>query len=86
MMANKLERDMSSRDAVVTLQCVAPDLVRVTETVDGESVHYREIERGPGVVAELEERYMFFADQAEVARRKIRLGQSCVFNVYFREP
>jgi hypothetical protein len=86
MVANKLQRDMTSRDAVVSFQCVPSDLVRVTETIDGKSVHYREIERNPGVVAELEERYIFFANQAELARRKLRLGQSCVFNVYFREP
>jgi hypothetical protein len=86
MIANRLQSDMNSRDAVVTFQCVPPDRVRVTETVDGESVHYREMQREPGVVTELEERYMFFADQAELARRKVRLGQSCVFNVYFREP
>jgi hypothetical protein len=37
-------------------------------------------------VAELEERYIFFAKQADIARRKLRLGHSCVFNVYRREP
>jgi hypothetical protein len=86
MVANRLQHDMNPRDAVVSFQCVPSDLVRVTETVDGESIHYREIPRNPGVVGELEERYMFFANQAELARRRLRLGQSCVFSVYFREP
>jgi hypothetical protein len=83
---NKLQRDMTPRDAVISFQCSSPDIVQVSEIVDGESVYHQEVERSPDVVAEIEERYMFFAKQADIAREQVRLGRSCVFNVYFREP
>jgi hypothetical protein len=86
MVSNRLQHDMNPRDAVVTFQSMSPDVVRVIETIDGESIRYREVQWCPDVVAELEERYIFFAKQADAARRKLRLGQSAVFNVYFREP
>jgi hypothetical protein len=37
-------------------------------------------------VTKIEERYIFFAKQADLAREHVRLGHSCAFNVYFREP
>jgi hypothetical protein len=37
-------------------------------------------------VTEIEERYIFFAKQADIAREQVSLGHSCAFNVYFREP
>ena len=86
MVWNRLQRDMNARDAVITLQCLSPDFVRVIEVIDGKSVHHPEVQRHPGVVTELEERYIFFAKQADMARRKIMRGHSCVFNVYRREP
>lgn len=83
----KLERDMKPRDAVISFQCFAPDLVRVSETTAaGGSIHHQEVQRHPGAVTEMEEKYMFFAKQADVARKQVMNGQSCVFNVYFREP
>ncbi len=54
--------------------------------IDGESIHHQEVLRHPNVVSEVEERYMLFAKQADIAREQIRLGHSCQFNVYFREP
>ena len=86
MVANRLQNDMQPRDAVVRFQCLSPDLVCVVETIDGKSIHRQEFQRNPGVVTELEERYIFFANQADMARRKLKLGHSCEFNVYFREP
>ena len=83
---NKLQRDMKQRDAAISFQCSAPDLVQVIETIDGESIHHQEVQRNPAVVNELEQRYMFFARQADVARNEVMHGHSCVFNVYFREP
>ena len=77
---------MNPRDAVITFQCLSPDFVRVIEMIDGESVRHQEVERHPNVVTELEERYIFFAKQADLAREQVRLGHSCAFNVYFREP
>jgi hypothetical protein len=54
--------------------------------IDGESIQHHEVQQDPGVVTEIEERYMFFAKQAGAAREQVKLGHSCVFNVYFREP
>ena len=82
----KLQRDMNPRDAVISFHCSAPDFVQVSETIDGESVHHREVQRHPNVVAEMEERYIFFAKQADAARNKVMRGHSCLFSVYFREP
>ena len=83
---NKLQHDMKPRDAVISFQCSSTDFVQVSETIDGESIHHQVVQRHLDVVAEIEERYMFFAKQADIAREQIRLGHSCAFNVYFREP
>ena len=84
--SKKPQCDMKPRDAVIRFQCVSPDLVQVSEMIDGESLHHREVQQDPNVVTEMEERYMFFAKQADAAREQVKLGHSCVFNVYFREP
>jgi hypothetical protein len=84
--SSKLRRDMKPRDAVISFQCSSPDFVQVSEMIDGESIHHREVQRHPDVVTEMEERYMFFAKQADAARNQVMHGRSCVFNVYFREP
>ena len=84
--SNKVQRDMKPRDAVISFQCSSPDFVQVSEMIDGESIHHQEVQRHPDVVTEIEERYMFFAKQADLAREQIGLGHSCEFNVYFREP
>ena len=86
MVSNRLQRDMNPRDAVISFQCLSPDFVRVIAMIDGESVHHQEVQRNPIVVTQLEERYIFFAKQADIARRKLMRGHSCEFNVYFREP
>jgi hypothetical protein len=86
MVSNRLQHDMRSRDAEISFQCLSPGLVRVVETIDGGRIHHPEVQRGPDVVTELERRYIFFAKQADLARRNLRVGHSCVFNVYFREP
>jgi hypothetical protein len=83
---NKLQHNMSPRDAVVTFECSAPNMVRVSETVDGQRVLHQQIKRHPNVVTEMERKYMFFASQADLARRQIMHGRSCVFSVYRREP
>ena len=83
---NRLQHDMKPRDAVVSFHCSSPDFVQVSEMIDGESLHHHEVQQDPNVVTEIEERYMFFAKQADIAREQVMLGHSCVFNVYFREP
>jgi hypothetical protein len=83
----KLQRDMKTRDAVISFQCFAPDLVQVSETtVAGGSVHHQETQRHPDTVTQMEEKYIFFAKQADLARKQVMSGQSCAFSVYFREP
>ena len=77
---------MKSRDAIISFQCSPPTFVQVSEIVGGEGFHHKQVERHPDVVTEMEQKYMFFAEQADLARRKIMRGQSCMFNVYFREP
>ena len=86
MVSNRLQRDMTPRDAVISFQCSSPDIVLVSEIISGERIRHQEVQRGLDVVTEVEKRYIFFAEQADIARRKLRLGHSCVFNVYFREP
>jgi hypothetical protein len=86
MQSKKRQRDMKPLDAVISFQCSAPNLVQVSELVDGERVHHQEVERHADVVTKLEAKYIFFAEQADSARRQVRRGHSCVFNVYFREP
>ena len=83
---NKLQRDMTPRDAVISFQCSLPDFVQVSEMINGETLHHPDVQRHPDVVAELEERYIFFAEQADAAKSQVMRGHSCVFNVYFREP
>jgi hypothetical protein len=77
---------MKPRDALITFQCFPPNLVQVSETIDGENLCHEQVQRHPDVVTKLEEKYMFFAEQADIARKAIMKGRSCVFNVYFREP
>jgi hypothetical protein len=77
---------MTPRDAVVSFQCSPPDCVQVSEMIGGESFHHLEVQRHPDVVTEIEERYIFFAKQADIARDQVRRGRSCIFNVYFRQP
>ena len=86
MESNRLQRDMTPRDAVVSFQCSPPDYVRVSEVLGGETFHHLTVHRHPDVVAEIEERYIFFAKQADIARDQVKRGRSCAFNVYFRQP
>lgn len=69
---NRLQHDMKPRDAVISFQCSSPGFVQVSEMIDGESIHHQEVQRHPDVVTEMEERYMFFAKQADAARETDR--------------
>jgi hypothetical protein len=74
-----------SRDATISFECVSGS-VKVVETVGGNNIQSRITLQELDVVRELEEKYIFFADEAEIARKLIRRGRSCVLSVYFREP
>jgi hypothetical protein len=86
MVSNRLQRDMNPRDAVIRFHCSSTDFVLVSEIISGERVRHQEVRRDLDIVTEVEERYIFFAKQADTARRNLRLRHSCVFSVYFREP
>ena len=83
---NRPQHDMKPRDAVIDFQCFSPNFVQVRETVDGESLLHDEVQQHENVVTAMEERYMFFANQADIARRLVMHGHSCEFNVYLRQP
>jgi len=83
---NRLQRDMKPRDAVISFQISSPNFVQVSEIIDGESLHHQGAQQYPNAVTEIEERYIFFARQADAVREQIMLGHSCVFNFCFRKP
>ena len=79
-------KPLKPRDAVIIFQCFAPGFVEVSETVNGKNIHSQKVRQHPDVVTEMEEKYIFFADEAEIARKMVSRGHSCVVSVYFREP
>lgn len=77
---------MRARDAEISFNCYQPDFIEVNELIHGEITHSQIMERHPDVVREMEMKYIFFADEAEMARKAVGSGRSCAYNVYFREP
>jgi hypothetical protein len=73
------------RDAVISFECVSGS-VKVVETINGNSIQSPVAPQELDVVSELEGKYIFFGDEAEIARKLIRRGRSCALSVYFREP
>lgn len=79
-------KSMRPRDALIAFQCSAPGLVEVSETVNGENIHSQIVQQTLDAVTKMEEKYMFFADEAAIARKMVSRGHSCAVSVYFREP
>jgi hypothetical protein len=78
---------LKPRDVTISFQCFSPDLVEVSETVGrGTSIHNQLVQRHPDVVTEVEKKYIFFADEADIARKLLGRGRSCFLSVYLREP
>jgi hypothetical protein len=77
---------MKARDAVIIFEFVAPDSVQVNEIVQGEHLRHPRGQWSTDVVTEMEAKYIFFADEANIARKQVMRGRSCMFDVYFREP
>ena len=77
---------MKARDAVIIFEFLAPDSVQVNEIVRGEHLRHRKAQRHSDVVTEMEAKYIFFANEADIARKQMMRGRSCMFDVYFREP
>jgi hypothetical protein len=75
---------MKERDAVISFDCVRGS-VKVTEIAGGD-IQSRTMLQEFDVVSELEEKYIFFGDEADIARKLTMRGRSCVLSVYFREP
>jgi hypothetical protein len=73
-------------DAVITFHCLPLRLVQVIERVKGANIHHPRVERNPAIVAEMEEKYIFYAKEADFARKQLMRGRSCEFNVFLREP
>ena len=76
---------MKTRDVVINFEFVPPDIVEVSERVSGEIIHSQRVQQHRDIVTELERQYIFFANEADIARRLILRGRSCVLSVYFRE-
>jgi hypothetical protein len=74
-----------NRDAVISFEC-SSGAVKIIEAVGGESIQTLTALQELDVVSDLEEKYIFFADEADIARKLIRRGRSFVISVYFREP
>ena len=77
---------MKPRDAVIIFQCSAPDFVEVSECINSVTIHSQKVQRHPDVVTKMEGKYIFFGNEAEIARQMVSSGHSCVVSVYFREP
>jgi hypothetical protein len=77
---------METRDAVVRFECFPPGFVQVSETIGGQCIHHATVQRDSQVVTQMEEKYIFFAKQAGIAKKQVKFGRSCVFSVYLREP
>lgn len=77
---------MNSRDAVISFNCHGPDLLEVNELINGKVIYSQTQKRHRDAVTEIETKYIFFADEADTARKMVSGGRSCFYNVYFREP
>ena len=77
---------MNARDAKISFNCYSRDLIEVNELINGKIIHSQMRERHRDVVKEMEAKYIFFADEANMAKKLVGSGCSCFYNVYFREP
>jgi hypothetical protein len=53
-------------------QRFSPDLVQAIETIDDRKTHHQKVQRHPDVVRQMEKKYMFCGNQADIARNEIR--------------
>jgi hypothetical protein len=72
MRASKYEALVNQRrDALINFQCVHPNAVNIGVITDGVNIYHGTFERHVDVVTLMEQKYMFFGDQADIARQKI---------------
>jgi hypothetical protein len=79
------KRTFKPLDATIRFQFCGPESVEILE-VHGGRIRERRTVAAADAVSETEKRYIFYDDEAELARDLIRMGQPCSFNVYKREP
>jgi hypothetical protein len=77
---------MNPRDAEISFDCDRPDFILVSEVISGKVVRSQTMLQNPDVVTALETMYIFFADEADRARKLVGAGRSCVYHAYCREP
>jgi hypothetical protein len=73
-------------DAILYFQPVSPDSIQVIEMMADGTRSQHEFPRESDTIAELQKRYIFLSDQARLARKLVRAGLPCSFDVYRREP
>jgi hypothetical protein len=71
--------------AVLSFRCISPDFVQVIETVGDDITCHPDVRRSPDVVTEMEKKYVFSENDANLARKQVMLGRSCAFNVNLRK-
>lgn len=76
---------MKERDVAIHIECLSNGRVHVAETIRGEEVCGQTLPRDPEIVTELEKKYIFFADEAETARKLVQRGHSFDLSVYVRQ-
>jgi len=79
-------KSMMVRDAVISFHCSAPNFVEINEAIKGQTIHSQRVQRNPDVVTKMESKYIFFANEADLAEKMVNRGHSCMVSVYFREP
>jgi len=77
---------MQPRNAVISFQCSSPGILQVTEMIGGKCIHHREVPRDPDVVAEIQERYMFFSEPTNIARDRLGLATLADLTFTFGSP
>jgi hypothetical protein len=73
-------------DAEIRFHFGSRDVVEVNEVRNDGARLTQKVPRSSDIVTELEKRYMFFANEADHARKMIAAGRPCVFYVSLREP
>jgi hypothetical protein len=75
-----------SMDAELRIRFPSCDLIEVAEAQLNGPKLVRTVANDTDVVADLEQRYIFFANEAKHARYMIAQRLNCVFYVLLREP
>jgi hypothetical protein len=83
--AKPSSRTFKPLDATIRFQFCGPQSVEILEILGGH-IRERSTVAAADAVSEVENKYIFYGEEAELARDLIRMGKPCSFNVYKREP